>query len=853
MSCSGRIRSMTTLGALCFTALITSGAAWCQANSGLNLPAADISSGTITCGSAAAVTAPVATGGSGCLAGVPTGSNGTFLVHGGANVTFQSLSSVYLEPGFRAVADGSSSVVFHALIIPAQPPLQISPVCLPNGPVVPGTTVTCSANATGGQSPLKYLWSNAASGTGSSVSFVATRPGVNSVDVSVTDSIQNSISGAASVTVANALSSTLFCFSTSGTFAVGQLVNCRVTATGGTGGYTYQWTGGVAVLGSDPSQASLTPGSAITYNIGVTVSDSRPTSSSVSFQFLASTSAPGALSVQAAFSSPAVLNQPGLFSAVASGGQPPYKYYWSGAASNSSPYSNSQLAYTPNSATSNEQLTVTDNVGASVQTSLSVAAFDCGGISYREFVHIGGRVIATEQPAVCGFSVSPLTLTAPATTGGFSVSVTAPGPWTATVVPANATWLHLDAATGSTQPFHVDANGLGDPSTGRSATVSIATTANPGVPQNVAVQQLAASASIALTAGTTFSCGANSSSVQVPFLSNVSWQVTGLTWATSIPGNGPASTLPQSVTIYCPANTSTTARSQTLTVSRTTAGNAVAATFTVMQAGTTLPIISMTPSSATVDSRGGVGQSGTVSVTSSAPFNFLSCNQGWIHVSCGSLNSGSYTYYADQNLDSASRAGSLIASQDSSPGTNATLALTQLGLPQPTFQGVNPNSNDPGTTAYTSATGNFVFSASDPAGADTIWIMQLFFERYIDTNPVYYPAPLTVTNGCHVNYNHITQQITLYDDNDSPTLPIYSLGTGFPISNSQCTIDPAQSSVAVDPSDSTKLNVTVRLSFLTNSPYQSFYIWGAVQAGSNHDNSAKWNPIGFWTTPTATP
>jgi gliding motility-associated-like protein len=257
-----------------------------------------------------------------------------------------------LAPGnyFVTVTDANNCIVNSYVTITEPAPLTLSSAAYPitcNG-VCNGQTIVIP---TGGTSGYAYQWFPAG---GTSASLTGLCPGTYSV--TVTDNNGCTVTSTLAVTqpaplIVNASGSTTIC--------LGQNANISAAASGGTSGYTYNWTG----IGSGATQ-TVSPTSPSTYS--VTVTDANGCVSSVSTVAINVTSLTVSnLSVSSA--STICSGNSATISSAVTGSTGPVTINWSaGLGSGNGPFTVSPVAsitYT---------VTVTDACGNSVTGSVPV-------------------------------------------------------------------------------------------------------------------------------------------------------------------------------------------------------------------------------------------------------------------------------------------------------------------------------------------------------------------------------------------------------------------------------------------------------------------------------------------------
>ena len=298
-----------------------------------------------------------------------TPSSGSDLVWSGrfANAGTYSVQATVTD-NRRQQAEGQARVV----VDPDASLLTVTVSCSPTT-IDEGGLTSCSATASGGTPPYRtYSWS----ARGASQSFDSGpsptwRPqfpnaGSYSVQVTVTDSARQSANDSVPVQVRREpvdddLTVTASC--SPRTIDEGDSTSCRATASGGAGGYTYQWRSRSANPRSESGQ-SYRPSFARegNYTVHVTATDSRGASAEDTVRIRVgpgTTQPPGV----AASCSPRTVDagDRATCSAEATGGTPPYTYLWTAGRQ---PVSSRASFTTTYQATTDLQVTVTDSRGA---------------------------------------------------------------------------------------------------------------------------------------------------------------------------------------------------------------------------------------------------------------------------------------------------------------------------------------------------------------------------------------------------------------------------------------------------------------------------------------------------------
>ncbi len=315
------------------------------------------------------------------------------------------------------VHDAASHSVTLSKSITVTPPLTANFDSTPAQPAS-GDVITFSATASGGTLPYTYAWAfgDGGTGTGPSVNHTFGSGGLYSVTLTVSDSAGHSIPVTKSISVTSGLTAD-FTFSP-GRPAIGETVTFSGTAAGGTSPYTYAWTFGDGGTGSGPI-VSHAFAAADTYPVNLTVTDS------VGHLLLVTKSISVASELSADFTftpvSP-VVGETISFSALVSGGSPPFTYAWNFGDGTTSAAATPGYTYA-RAGSYNVSLTVTDAVGrvASVVRVVSVAL-----ALFSDFIFTPSLPLAFEQ---INFSATVYGGTLPyALTWDFGDGSTASGP-----------------------------------------------------------------------------------------------------------------------------------------------------------------------------------------------------------------------------------------------------------------------------------------------------------------------------------------------------------------------------------------------------------------------------------------
>ena len=268
--------------------------------------------------------------------------------------------------------------------------------------VCPSGTTVLTATPAGGQSPFTYGWSGpgiVGSTNGPSVTVNAT----GSYTVSVTDSM--GCTGTQNVTVNSASGFSVTITPSSPQICAGGQAVLTATPGGGTGPFSYSWSG-PGIVGSSTAQ-SVTVDAAGSYT--VTVTDAQGCTGTQSETVTTASS----LNVTITPPSPQVCGGgTTVLTATPSGGTAPYSYSWTGPGIVGS---SSGQSVTVNAAGS-YSVTVTDNNGCSGTDSVTVSA--------------GSAVTVSINPGsgqVCGGSTVTFTSTPSGGTAPYSYSWSGPG------------------------------------------------------------------------------------------------------------------------------------------------------------------------------------------------------------------------------------------------------------------------------------------------------------------------------------------------------------------------------------------------------------------------------------------
>jgi len=303
-------------------------------------------------------------------------------------------------------------------------------------------------------------------------------------------------------------------------------------------------------------------------------------------------------------------------------------------------------------------------------------------------------VPATVFPPVGNnLTVSPTSLSFASAASSSPVTVTANVSWTGT---DNQTWITAAPTSGTSNgsfTVSVTAN------TGTAARTGTVTVTGSGITRTIAVTQAAPAANNLTLSQTALSLAAAASSSAVNVTANVSWTVTDdQTWLSASPTSGSNN---GSFTVSATANTATTARTGTVTVT----GGGLTRTVAVTQAGqgttNTLNV------SATSLSLASAVSSGTFAITSNVAWT-VTDDQTWITATpaSGSNNATVTVNATSANTGTAARTGTVTVTGG---GITRTVSVSQAGsgggtggtCPNPvTFSGNTGNFNTTGAVCY---------------------------------------------------------------------------------------------------------------------------------------------------------
>ncbi len=315
------------------------------------------------------------------------------------------------------VTDGAGATVsrgFSILITPG--PLTITGSA--PSTVAVNSTISAAFAGAGGVAPYKLALSGTPpAGTGFSngvLSGVASTPGIFSFTISASDSQTPPATTSQSFTITVTAAPIVISASLPpGT--VLQPYSGQLSATGGTGGFTWTGSGNGGLSVSSSGGVSGTPTATGTFSITATVTDSSGTKATGTFSV---TIAGPLLTVATTSLPPGALNTPYSAALAATGGTPPYTWAVTGLPDGLSASSTGAISGTPATlGTSGVSVVVTDHDGNTAKASFSIT-------------------IGPQTLAITTTGLSPVTLGASFSVGFGATGGTPPYTWTATGLPS---------------------------------------------------------------------------------------------------------------------------------------------------------------------------------------------------------------------------------------------------------------------------------------------------------------------------------------------------------------------------------------------------------------------------------
>ncbi|MCI4368709.1 MAG: PKD domain-containing protein, partial [Thermoplasmata archaeon] len=252
---------------------------------------------------------------------------------GSAPVSGESIVHPYAASGvYRTTVDVTDRLGYEAtgtVSVAVPSPLNVSVEANVSSFVVPGS-VGYSAHVTGGTSPYCYLWTFSDTETslgGPSIARSYQSSGAYSAAVRVTDAVGNVVNASVNVTALAALS---LSWTATPDHGVSPLtVRFHAQVEGGSGVYQYLWSFGIGGLNATGADTNFTYGTAGNYSATLEARDSLGEVATGDFT-ISVASPPPALSAALSVSSPNGSAPFTVdFTGAASGGTPPYSYFWS--------------------------------------------------------------------------------------------------------------------------------------------------------------------------------------------------------------------------------------------------------------------------------------------------------------------------------------------------------------------------------------------------------------------------------------------------------------------------------------------------------------------------------------------
>jgi hypothetical protein len=528
------------------------------------------------------------------------------------------------------------------------------PVTVNSAPTQPGTitgnTAVCQgvsqiysiSSVTGATS---YTWSLPSGWSGNSTSTsISCTPGASGGNIAVT--ANNSCSSSSqrilsvSVTAAPAQPGTI-----TGNTSVtsGNSYPYSISSVNGATSYTWSYNG--VIQSGTGNSISLTPTSSGTLSV-IAKNDcgnSPPSTLNIVINTLSVSS--NTLSLSAAISNNSTITVNSNIS-------------WSAISSNQS-----WLTVSPASGSNNGNLTISA-INANTSTTARTATITVSGTGVTS-----QTITVTQQGTAASLSLSSNTLSlSSAINSNGTITITSNTNWNAI---SNQTWLTVSPASGSNNGnlaiTAITAN------TGTTARTAMVTVSGTGVTaQTITVTQAGTNPSLSVSSNTLSLSTAISSNSTITVNSNISWSAisSNQSWLTVSPASGSNN---GNLTISAiSANTSTTARTATITVSGT---GVTSQTITVTQQGTAS---SLSLSGNTLSLNPAINSSGTITITSNTSWT-ASSGQTWLTVSPTSgSNNGTLTLTAT----SANTATTVRTATVTVSGTGVeaqTINITQLG------------------------------------------------------------------------------------------------------------------------------------------------------------------------------
>jgi hypothetical protein len=381
----------------------------------------------------------------------------------GASWTFTLSSSgsytIYVKitdsVGVTATSNTATVTVNPTLSVTASPTPVVMDV---------GQSQTFTSTVSGGTSPYTYEWyldGGAVSGaTSASWTFTPLSAGNYTVYVKVTDAVSG-VASSNTVPVAVDAALSVSITPTSATLDVGQSVTFTSTVSGGTSPYSYQWyLNGAAVSGATSASWTFTPSSAGAYSVYVKITDSVSATAMSNTATVTVNTAPSVGITPASVTLD--VGQSQLFTSTVSGGTSPYTYQWYLNGAVVSGATSSTWTFTPSSSGSyNVYVNVTDSVGSGAKSNVAI-------------VTVNAAPFVTISPTSATLDVGQsqlFTSTVSGGTGSYTYQ------WYLNGSPVfgatSATWSFTPSASGTYNVYVVVTDSLGVQSTSNTAIVTV--------------------------------------------------------------------------------------------------------------------------------------------------------------------------------------------------------------------------------------------------------------------------------------------------------------------------------------------------------------------------------------------
>ncbi len=264
-----------------------------------------------------------------------------------------------------------------------------------------GQPVSLTCTPAGGASPYSFAWTfgDGSTGTGQTVSHTYATVGSKTVTCTVTDNLGTTANGATTLTVSS--DPTVTASASHPSVDVSQPVTFSATPSGGSGGYSYAWSGlpsGCTNSGAATVTCSPTSAGTSTVTVSVTDSNGYVNTGSLSFTVYALPSA-----TLAASPASVDVGRSVTFTANPSGGSGGLTYAWSGLPTGCSSSNSATLTCTPTvGGTSSVTVTITDSNGGSGTGSLTFTVYSAPTVtlvSSSTSVDVGHSVTFSANPS----------------------------------------------------------------------------------------------------------------------------------------------------------------------------------------------------------------------------------------------------------------------------------------------------------------------------------------------------------------------------------------------------------------------------------------------------------------------